>query len=368
MAGHRNGVFQQLLSPFLRRKLDELRAAPGAHLEARRAIELQYLVDPREANVGASEVRRHYEAEVHPIFEGEPLRGVERLYRRSIVVEPTLVCAAHCRWCVRGQYDFFRLAEKELERIARYIGEMPENEDLREVIITGGDPLTDVRQLRTLFALLDRYAPRIAVYRIGTRVPLHQPSLVTPELQGLLGGAAGRVEIALHVNHTAELFPEVLDAIAALGSTGVRMYNQSVLLRGLNDALEPLVELADELRRLRIENHYLFHCVPLRGMRHHRTSVARGLELARGLSSCGELSGRAKPSFTLITDVGKVTLYEGVILERRDGRILLQSEYSLTDRLAFNPGWRLPTSASVDASGRLRVWYEDCAEELEATA
>jgi lysine 2,3-aminomutase len=324
MAGHVDGRFPVKLSSYLDLKRRELLAEPELAPAALRAIERQYLFDPREDERRKGEVRRHYEAEIQPIFEGRPLQGIERLYRRSLIVEPTMLCAAHCRWCIRGQYEPFHLPDSELERIARWVGTAAENRDIREVLITGGDPLTSVKRLRLLVEALFRHAPQVTLVRVGTRVPLQAPRLVDERLSQLLRDFSERMEIGLHVNHPAELFSEVVEACARIRATGVRVYNQSVLLRGLNDDIETLSELGEALRRLHIEMHYLFHAVPLRGMRHHRTSIARGLDLVRELTSCGSVSGRAKPTFTLLTDVGKVTPYEGTILERRGQNVLLQ--------------------------------------------
>ncbi|NEE23648.1 hypothetical protein G3M58_96505 [Streptomyces sp. SID7499] len=120
-----------------------------------------------------------------------------------------------------------------------------------------------------------------------------------------------------------------------------------------------MITLYDELRRLDIEAHYLFHCVPIRGMDHHRTSVARGLDLFRKLVVSGMTSGRAKPHFTLMTDVGKVSLYEGTVIGREDDRILVQTGYSYEERRRWAPAWVLPPSARVDENGFLQVWYLD---------
>src|SRR5690606_13058644 len=98
-------------------------------------LDLQYVADPSENVSRAHEVARHYESELHPTFEGEELRGVEKLYRRTLLVEPTTICAAHCRWCIRGQYDTKTLGNDDLARIARYCGLAPENSDVREVLI-----------------------------------------------------------------------------------------------------------------------------------------------------------------------------------------------------------------------------------------
>lgn len=113
------------------------------------------------------------------------------------------------------------------------------------------------------------------------------------------------------------------------------------------------------MRMNNIEPHYLFHCIPMMGIHHLRTSVAMGLDLIKKLVHSGRISGRAKPMFAAMTDIGKITFYDGVILDRKDGKILLQSNYRLTDRMAWNPSWQMPKTAEIDEKGFLRVWYVD---------
>jgi lysine 2,3-aminomutase len=122
------------------------------------------------------------------------------------------------------------------------------------------------------------------------------------------------------------------------------------------------------MRALGIENHYLFHCVPIGGLNSLRPPLARAIELARQLSSTGRISGRAKPQFALLTDSGKITMYEGTILDHRDNKYLLRSNYSLQDRQSFNPSWKLPKTAVVAADGTLCVWYTDAVDEAAAVA
>ncbi len=223
----------------------------------------------------------------------------------------------------------------------------------------------DTGRLEQTLRAFARWAPRVRMIRIASRVPLHDPDRIDAELVSLLAEHSHRVELALHVNHRAELFPEVREVLERLGDAGIRAYNQTVLLRGVNDRIGALEDVCEALRAYRIETHYLFHCVPLRGMAHHRTTVDEGLRLARELNNSGRISGRAKPRFTLLTDVGKVTLVEGTILERRADQILLQTGYSAAERLSVNPSWKRPESSFVDADGFLRVWYQDGARAAE---
>ena len=131
------------------------------------------------------------------------------------------------------------------------------------------------------------------------------------------------------------------------------------MLKGVNDNLDTLVQLYDKLRAMDIEAHYMFHCVPRAGISHLRTSIEEDLELIKELTMSGKISGRCKPKYTLMTDIGKITLYEGIILDKKEDMILLQTKYSKNERLEWNPSWKIPDSAMVDQNGHLRVWYRD---------
>jgi lysine 2,3-aminomutase len=155
------------------------------------------------------------------------------------------------------------------------------------------------------------------------------------------------------------LFPEVREAYQRIRKHVDLIYNQTVLLAGINDQIEDLIELCDNLRYLGIENHYIFHCVPLKGAADMRVPIDRSLDLIRQLTTAGYLSGRGTPLFALMTDVGKITLYEGTILKRKNGRLLLKTHYRLEDRKKWNPSWEIPETAEVDSSGFLNVWYLD---------
>jgi lysine 2,3-aminomutase len=366
MAGTKTGDFIELIPPFLRRKMGELEQLHGMGSREWRAIALQYVKNPVEAAISPQERRRHYESEITLQFRGKPLAGVERLYRRTVLLEPTTVCAAHCRWCLRGQYPVKTLREDEIVTAARYFGQAEECAEVDEVLITGGDPLMAPKLLRSAFEALQTHAPNIRTIRIGTRVPFQDPDRINDGLLTVLSSLPGyRIEIGVNVNHPIEFWPESRAAIARLKSTGATLYNQHPLLKGVNDDLAVLAELYSLMREHGIEAHYLFHAIPMQGMRHHRTSVKKGAELVTRLSASGEFSGRAKPHYALMTDIGKIVLYEGAIVARRpsDNTILLRSGYRLEDRKRWNPSWRIPSSVEIDDEGFMCVWYKDGEDE-----
>jgi lysine 2,3-aminomutase len=354
-------AFAEQISPFLRKKIADLEL--DGDQDALRVLNRMYVESSSEDEFEPEEGVKHYEASHEVIWNGRHVNGVERLYRRVILFELVQQCAARCRYCLRRNYETWSHSRQDISHAADYICNAPENLHVRELLVTGGDPGIVPDKLNFLLESLAQSADRLKVVRVAPRTPVHQPDLVNDRLLGVLGKKwPFRIEIATHINHAAELFPEVEDAYRRLIKVVPTIYNQAVLLEGINDTTDELVEMCDRVRALGIENHYLFHCVPIGGLKSFRVPLARALDLARQLSQSGYISGRAKPKFALMTSIGKIMLYEGSILDHKDERYLLRTEYKLKDRLEWNSSWQMPPDAFADATGRLCVWYEDVKE------
>ena len=368
MAGIKDGSngFKELLSPFLRQKIAETEELHGAGSQELHAITSQYFYDPREQSIDPRHNRRHYEAEMPLEFEGRPVLGLERLYRKSVAIEPTLVCAAHCRWCLRGLYPFTTLKEDDITHSTRYIGSSALRDDVDEVLVTGGDPLMSLPLLALTLGEIQRNAPNVKTVRVGSRVPFHDPRRINEDMISLFKRYPNfRFEIGVNAVHPIEFWPESTEALHKFQYAGIRIYNQHPILRGVNDNYETLCELYELLREHDVEAHYLFHAIPMKGTSHHRTTLKRAAELATMISSSGQFSGRSKPHFAVLSDIGKIVMYHGVVLEQNedDNSVLLQSGFKLDERKKWNPSWNLPSSAHVDSEGFMRTWYLDAVEE-----
>jgi lysine 2,3-aminomutase len=360
-----NGDFSEKISPFLRKKMGILEREQGINSQAYQALYLQYVKQDIETEEKAESNNRHWEADIKlggNNDSGIVVHGVERLYKQSLVIEPTMICAAHCRYCLRANYEIFTLTETELKNIALYCGHESLRNDVSEVLITGGDPFIVPQKLRFLVESIIELAPNIKRIRIGTRVPLHDPDRVDNNIFEIFKRHRNRVtfEVATQINHEVELFPEVIEKFRMIRNLGITVYSQNVLIKGVNDNIKTLAELYTKMRDVGIESHYLFHHVPMRGMHHFRTTVQKGLELSKELTNSGLVSGRVKPMYALMTDIGKITLYEDTILEKdKNNQLLIQSSYKFEDRMKWNPDWVMPETASVDKNGLLRVLYLD---------
>ena len=361
MAGSKDAIFKEKITPYIKEQMEKTYLNYGKNSKEYKALELQYRKNNLEGNINETHRLRHYQSEVRLVYNRLKLRGVERLYKRTILVEPSSVCAAHCRWCLRGQYPLFTLRDEEITQFAKYCGSELVRSDLREILITGGDPFMVPKKLRLIFEEIKQFAPNIEIIRIGTRVPVQDPSRINTDLINVLKQAKSfKIEVATHINHPVELTEEARKAYSELYNHVFKIYDQTVLLKGVNDNFDTLCELYDSFRYLGIEAHYLFHCIPMRGMSHHRTSIDKGLDLISRLTSSGNFSGRAKPMYTLMTDLGKITLYHGSILNRNDrNEVLIQSKYKINDFKFRNPSWNVPGSSIEDENGYLRVWYPD---------
>lgn len=229
-----------------------------------------------------------------------PVPGIVHRYPDRVLLTPTLACAAHCRFCfrrVRVGAGPNRLSPDELDRALAYVAAHPE---LREVVLTGGDPL--MLGAPALAALLGRLAamPQLDLIRIHTRLPVVAPERIDSALIAAVTPPAG-ADLALwgaiHINHPRELTPATRAALDRLTAAGVPLLSQTVLLRGLNDSVEVLESLFRALVRQRVRPYYLHHPDLAPGTAHFRLSLAEGRALMRGLR--GRISGFALPTYVL---------------------------------------------------------------------
>lgn len=362
--------FPQKLSPFLQRKLDEAETRYGLDSKQYQDIARQFVRSEAEGNKNNSHARlRHYDADMHFGADNEAIVGMERLYRRTMLLELTTSCFAHCRWCLRSNYHRFTLSKEQIFNNVKMLSDELARDTVREVLITGGDPLVSPQRLDYTLEQITEQAPHVEIVRIGTRVFTSNPEHIDDDIVEIFTKHRKnlRLEIGTQINSPVEFWPESVEAIKRLQDCGVVFYNQHPLLKGVNDNVETLAELYDKCRHYAIEPHYLFHCVPMFGMEHHRTSIAKGLELIRLLTSGGYFSGRAKPHYACMTDVGKIVLYQGTVVEKNQetNEVLLQSGYKWEERKQYNPGFELTASMRINEEGFLQVWYLDGVDDEE---
>ncbi|MBQ6473830.1 MAG: KamA family radical SAM protein [Victivallales bacterium] len=251
------------------------------------------------------------EASLDPLFEGgqSVLPRMVHRYRDRVLFFATGACALHCRHCMRKRFwDGPCLpppTDEELDSAVTYLHAHPE---VREILVSGGDPLVleDQALQRILAALCS--VPTIEMLRIGTRCLAALPQRVTPALCAMLENCGKTVWVAAHFNHPDELSQEAGQAVLALMKSGVPTVNQTVLLKGVNDAPETLRRLFTGLLKMRVKPYYLYHGDPVRGTTCFRTGVKAGLDILAEFRS--QVSGMAVPaySFDLPEGGGKIRL------------------------------------------------------------
>jgi lysine 2,3-aminomutase len=207
-----------------------------------------------------------------------------------------------------------------------------DHREIRDVIVSGGDPLTLPTPKLKFF--LDNLAAikHVDVIRIGTRVPVTLPQrLYDKSLIKLLAGA-GKVWIQTHFNHPREVTPEAAKVCNALLKAGMPVNNHSVLLKGVNDDLETMRRLMRALLRIKVRPYYLFHCDPVIGAGHFRTSVWKGLEIIEGLR--GHMSGLGIPTYVVDSPHGggKIPLMPNYLVSASDDAVILRNYEGLLIR------------------------------------
>ena len=253
-----------------------------------------------------------------------PVPGLVHRYPDRVLFLVTDRCAAYCRYCTRSRlvsnatgYDF----HPEFDRQIEYIRNHPE---IRDVLLSGGDPLLfSDDKLENLLKQL-RAIPHVEFLRIGTRIPIFLPQRITPELCAMLK-KYHPLFISIHTNHPRELTTEVRDALARLAEAGIPLGNQSVLLKHVNDDLTVMRALVQKLLMCRVKPYYLYQCDLITGSSHLRASVRTGLELMDGLR--GHTTGYAIPQYVIDAPGGggKVPVNPEYVLSRNKDRVVIRN-------------------------------------------
>jgi lysine 2,3-aminomutase len=253
-----------------------------------------------------------------------PVPGLVHRYPDRVLLLVHDHCAAFCRYCTRsrvvGQGEL-RPDRQRLEAALAYIRRTPA---VRDVLLSGGDPLTlSDDRLDWLLGELRRI-PHVEFVRIGTKVPAVLPQRVTPALVRMLR-RHHPLWLSLHFTHPDECTPETARACRRLADAGIPLGSQTVLLRGVNDDVAVMKALMHRLLMMRVRPYYLYQCDPISGSAHFRTSVAQGLEIIRGLR--GWTTGYAVPTYVIDAPGGggKIPLQPDYVEGWDGGDLLLRS-------------------------------------------
>lgn len=253
-----------------------------------------------------------------------PVPGMTHRYPDRVLLLLTDQCAMYCRHCTRrrkaGEHD----APMPQDNVNRAIDYIREHKEIRDVILSGGDPLTlgDAR----LDEILGKLAKidHVDIVRIGTRTPVVLPQRITPELLQVIKKYKF-VWLNTHYNHPQEMTEEARNALAMLSESGVVLGNQSVLLKGINDNVDVMKQLVHCLVRNRVRPYYIYQCDLSEGIGHFRTPVSKGIEIIESLR--GHTSGLCIPTFVVDAPGGggKIPVMPNYIISQMPGRTILRN-------------------------------------------
>jgi lysine 2,3-aminomutase len=274
-------------------------------------VRRQCVPDAREAEVVTGDLADPLGEEAHEVAP----QLVQR-YPDRVLLLATDQCAVYCRFCTRSRIVGGGDGPVPLDELRPALDWLKAHPEVRDVILSGGDPLAMATDRLARLVAAVREVPSVETIRLATRVPVTLPMRITSELLDALR-PHHPLWVMTHFNHPAELTPESLGACQRLADAGFPVMNQTVLLAGVNDDAAVLEALFRGLVRARVRPYYLLQADPVRGTGHLRTPLARSVELMERLQ--GRLSGIALPR--LICDTpggrGKVPLGTDYIVERK---------------------------------------------------
>ncbi len=253
-----------------------------------------------------------------------PVPGLVHRYPDRVLMLVTTQCASYCRYCTRSRIvgdpgQTFNRQDFEMQ--IDYLKRTPQ---VRDVLLSGGDPLVLAPKILEELLIRLREIPHIEIVRIGSRVPVFMPMRITQELCDMLA-KFHPLWLNIHVNHPNEISLELAEACDRMSRAGIPLGNQSVLLAGVNDCVHMQRELVQKLTRIRVRPYYLYQCDLVEGAGHFRTPVAKGIEIIEGLR--GHTSGYAVPQY--IVDApgggGKIPVMPNYMMSMSDHKIIVRN-------------------------------------------
>ena len=257
--------------------------------------------------------------------EGDsPVPSLVHRYPDRVLFLISNQCAMYCRFCTRKRAVGKPLKRFAMDDILRGIEYIRVHKEVRDVILSGGDPLLLKDEVLEGIIRGIRNIKHVEIIRIGTRVPCTLPQRITPELCNMLK-RYHPLYINTHFNHPREITPESKMACEMLADAGIPLGNQSVLLKGVNDSPEVMKELVHKLLMIRVKPYYIYQADLSKGTNHFRTKIKVGLDVIRALR--GFTSGMAVPQFIIDAPGGggKIPLLPDYVVSHDDNKIVLKN-------------------------------------------
>lgn len=290
----------------------------------------------KQAIPTASELYRSPADLEDPLHEDgdSPVPGLTHRYPDRALLLVTDQCSMYCRHCTRRRFAGQKDCAMPASNIDKAIDYIAANPQIRDVVVSGGDPLLlDDNKLEGIIQKL-RAIPHVEIIRIGTRTPVVLPQRITPELCDMLK-KYHPIWVNTHYNHPKEITSDAARACELLSYAGIPLGNQSVLLAGVNDCVHVMKKLVHELVKVRVRPYYIYQCDLSYGLSHFRTPVAKGIEIIEALR--GHTSGFCVPTYVVDAPGGggKIPVmpsylissgYEKTILRNYEGVITCYNE------------------------------------------
>ena len=306
-----NFSFRVAITPYYLSLIDEKKPFDPVRLQAVPRFEETYIADSDMSDPLAEDT-------------DSPVPGLTHRYPDRVLLLITDQCAMYCRHCTRrrkaGEHDA-PMPKENIDKAIEYISNHPE---IRDVILSGGDPLTlsDERLdeiIRRLYQI-----EHVDIIRLGSRTPVVLPQRITDGLINVLKKYPP-IWFNTHFNHPNELTEEAKIALAKLADNGIVVSNQSVLLRRVNDHIDVMKNLVHLLVKNRVRPYYIYQCDLSNGISHFRTPISKGIEIMESLR--GHTSGLCQPTFVVDAPGGggKIPVMPNYVISSAPGKVILRN-------------------------------------------
>ena len=253
-----------------------------------------------------------------------PVPGLVHRYPDRVLLIVTDACAMYCRYCTRKRMVGFEHPPMNAENFEAAYKYIRSKKSIRDVLISGGDPLMLKTEVLEGYLARLRAIPHVEIIRIGTRVPVTLPMRVDAELVAMLK-KYNPVFMSIHFSHPREITPETTAACNMLADAGIPLGSQTVLLKGVNDRTAVIKKLMHELLKIRVRPYYLYQCDMAVGTSHFRTPISVGINIIEELR--GHTSGYAVPTFVVDAPGGggKIPVAPTYMLSQAKGKVTLRN-------------------------------------------
>lgn len=253
-----------------------------------------------------------------------PAPGLTHRYPDRVLMLVTDQCSMYCRHCTRRRFAGQKDCDIAGEKVEKCIDYIRRHEEIRDVLISGGDALLlSDEKLEQIISSL-RNIPHVEIIRLGSRTPVVMPQRITKNLCDMLK-KYHPIWLNTHFNHPNEITPESRRACEMLADAGIPLGNQSVLLKGINDCVFVMKKLVHELVKIRVRPYYIYQCDLSKGLAHFRTPVSKGIEIIEALR--GHTSGFAVPTFVVDAPGGggKIPVMPEYMISQSPEKIVLRN-------------------------------------------